>query len=253
MSIPNPSLKPIFTTGGVATILCGTLIATSVALAHDIRAKPNAKVPPAFDITSASASTDGRLATFTMEVTGTAGAQKPKKVGKLAGAKVDAYVWPTKLDPAAVGFAGGSGILALAITAHPDFDDTPLFDENGDGDPNNDGAGWHSHWVVLGEDAACAGGLKVRDISPGQDVLPATAPGLPLALDSPGMSPILKGKSVRITVPVKGAENVNFDAVAAHLQVHEKGEKPLLCVTGTYKVASGKLTLPGVIVKSEKK
>ena len=77
---------------------------------------------------------------------------------------------------------------ALAITAHPDFDDTPLFDENGDGDPANDGADWHSHWVVLVEDKACTGGLKVRDVSPGQDLLPATAPGLPIALDSPGMS-----------------------------------------------------------------
>jgi hypothetical protein len=41
-----------------------------------------------------------------------------------------------------------SGILALAVTAHPDFDDTPLFDENADGDPANDGKSWHSHWVV---------------------------------------------------------------------------------------------------------
>jgi hypothetical protein len=107
--------------------------------------------------------------------------------------------------------------------------------------------------VVLASDKACAGGLKVQDISPGQDLLPATAPGLPLALDSPGMSPILKGKTVRITVPVKGAENVNFDAVAAHLQVNETGKAPLLCVTGTYKVASGNLTLPGVIVKEKNK
>ena len=235
------------------TLLQGAILASTAALAHDIHAKPDAKVPPAFDITSATASTDGRLATFAMEVTGEAGSLKPQKVGKLAGSKVDAYVWPTKLDPSAVGFAKGSGILALAITAHPDFDDTPLFDENGDGDPTNDGANWHSHWVVLGSDKACTGGLKVNDISPGQDVLPATAPGLPLALDSPGMSPILKGKTVRITVPVKGAENVNFDAVAAQLQVHEKGEKPLLCVTGTYKVASGNLTLPGVIMKETKK
>lgn len=245
---------PLSRTEKIAIILAqGALLAATSALAHDIHAKPDAKVPPAFDITSASASTDGRLATFSMEVTGKAGSQKPKKVGKLAGSRVDAYVWPTKLDPAAVGFERNSGILALAITAHPDFDDTPLFDENGDGDPNNDGADWHSHWVVLADDAACAGGLKVRDISPGQDLLPATAPGLPLALDSPGMSPILKGKTVRITVPVKGAENINFDAVAAHLQVHEKGEKPLLCVTGTYKVASGKLTLPGVVMKKDAK
>ena len=187
-----------------------------------------------------------------MEVTGKAGSQKPKKVGQLKGSKVDAYVWPTKLDPSAVGFAKGSGILALAITAHPDFDDTPLYDENGDGNPNNDGEGWHSHWVVLVEDKACGGGLKVRDISPGQDVLPATAPGLPIALDSPGMSPILKGKTVKITMPVQGAESINFDAVAAKLQVHAEGKAPLLCVTGTYKVASGNLSLPGVIMKKSK-
>ncbi|MCB1547460.1 MAG: hypothetical protein KDJ41_06435 [Hyphomicrobiaceae bacterium] len=227
-------------------------LAALPATAHDITAKRDPKVPPAFDIIGAKATTDGRLATFVMEVAGKAGTVKPKKVGKLQGSKVDAYVWPTKLDPSAVGFAKGSGILALAITAHPDFDDTPLFDENGDGDPNNDGADWHSHWVVLVEDKACAGGLKVRDISPGQDVLPATAPGLPIALDSPGMSPIIKGATVRITVPVQGAENVNFDAVAAKLQVHEQGKTPLLCVTGTYKVASGKLTLPGVIMRKGK-
>jgi hypothetical protein len=238
----------------VCTLALAALISTApIAVhAHDVTAKSDPKIPSAFDITRATATTDGRLATFTMEVTGAAGSQKPKKVGKLAGSKVDAYVWPTKLDPAVVGFAKASGILALAITAHPDFDDTPLYDENGDGDPNNDGAGWHSHWVVLVEDKACGGGLKVRDISPGQDVLPATAPGLPIALDSPGMSPILKGKTVKITVPVQGAESINFDAVAAKLQVHAEGKAPLLCVTGTYKVASGNLSLPGVIMKKAK-
>lgn len=232
-------------------LLAAALLAGSAsgAAAHGIEAKADASVPPAFDITAAEATTDGRLATFSMEVTGEAGSQRPEKTGKLAGSKVDAYVWPTRLDPAAIGFAKGSGILALAITAHPDFDDTPLFDENNDGDPANDGAGWHSHWVVLGEDATCAGGLKVRDVAPGQDLLPTTAPGLPLALDSPGMSPLIKGSTVRITVPVAGAENVNFDAVAAHLQVNAKGKAPLLCVTGTYKVASGNLSLPGIITR----
>lgn len=222
------------------------------ASAHDIKAKSDPKVPGAFDIISASATTDGRLATFIMEVSGKAGTVKPKKVGKLQGSRVDAYVWPTKLDPSVVGFAKDSGILALAITAHPDFDDTPLFDENGDGDPNNDGADWHSHWVVLVEDRACGGGLKVRDVSPGQNVLPETAPGLPIALDSPGMSPLIKGATVQITVPVQGAANVNFDAVAAKLQVHEEGKVPLLCVTGTYKVVSGNFTLPGVIMRKDK-
>lgn len=38
-------------------------------------------------------------------------------------------------DASTVGFDADAGILALAVTAHPDFDNTPLFDENGDGDP----------------------------------------------------------------------------------------------------------------------
>ncbi len=222
--------------------------APTMTSAHEIKAARNPAVAPAFDVTRAEATTDGRLATFIMEVTGAAGSVRPTPIGKLQGARADAYVWPTRLDPAAVGFAPASGILALAITAHPDFDDTPLFDENGDGDPNNDGAGWHSHWVVLAEDKACAGGLKVRDVSPGQDVLPETAPGLPIALDSPGMTPLLTGSTVRITVPVRGAENVAFDAVTAELQVHPQGATPLLCVIGVRKVASGNLSFPGRIM-----
>lgn len=227
--------------GALALAMAGT------AAAHEITSKPDPSKPAAFDITRAGATTDGRLATFIMEVRGAAGSVKPTPTGKLQGAKVDAYVWPTRLDPGAVGFAAGSGILALAITAHPDFDDTPLFDENNDGDPANDGANWHSHWVVLGEDRACRGGLKVRDVSPGQDVLPSTAPGLPLALDSPGMSPLLKGNTVRITLPVEGAANVAFDAVTAELQVNSEGKTPLLCVVGVREVASGDLSFPGRI------
>ncbi len=183
-----------------------------------------------------------------MEVAGVAGSVKPVPVGQLTGAKAESYVWPTSMDPSTVGFDPESGILALAITAHPDFDDTPLFDENGDGDPANDGADWHSHWVVLVEDDGCGAGLKVRDVSPGQDLLPATAPYLPIALDSPGMSPILDGRTARITVPVENAEDVSFDAVTAELQVNENGEAPLLCVTGVHDIASGDLSLPGKVM-----
>ena len=221
------------------------------ASAHEITAKSDPALPSSFDITRADVTTDGRLATFIMEVTGEAGSQKPAATGKLTGAKVDAYVWPTKLDSGAVGFAPKAGILALAITAHPDFDDTPLFDENGDRDAANDGETWPSHWVVLGEDKACAGGLKVLDVSPGQDVLPATAPGLPLALDSPGMSPLFKGNSIRVTLPVAGADDAAFDAVTAELQVNSEGKAPLLCVVGVRKVASGDLSFPGKISRQK--
>ena len=215
------------------------------AFAHGISSKTDDGITPAFDITTAEATTDGRLTTFMMEVAGVAGSVRPVPTGQLTGAKVESYVWPTNLDPSTVGFDEGSGILALAITAHPDFDDTPLYDENGDGDPANDGADWHSHWVVLTETEACGAGLKVRDVSPGVDLLPATAPYLPIALDSPGMSPILDGGKARITVPVSDADSVSFDAVTAELQVNENGEAPLLCVTGVHDVASGDLSLPG--------
>ncbi len=218
------------------------------AFVHDIQSAVDPSKPAAFDITAASATTDGRLATFLMEVAGEAGSVKPEATGKLPGAKVTAYVWPTGFDPAVVGFAEKSGILALAITAHPDFDDTPLFDENGDGDPANDGADWHSHWVVLEKADGCGAGLKVRDVSPGVDLLPPTAPMLPLALDSPGMSPALSGKLAKVTVPVKGGEGVSFDAVTAELQVNAQGKVPLLCVSGVHDVASGDLSLPGVII-----
>jgi hypothetical protein len=229
-------------------LIAGLLIAglsLPGAFGHEIVSETDASKPTAFDIVKASATTDGRLVTFMMEVAGQAGSMKPEAIGQLAGAPVESYVWPTSLDPAVVGFDAGSGILSLAITAHPDFDDTPLYDENRDGDPANDGADWHSHWVVLVEDTDCGAGLKVRDVSPGVDLLPATAPFLPIALDSPGMSPLLSGNTATITVPVSDTENVSFDAVTAELQINENAEAPLLCVVGVHDIGSGDLSLPG--------
>ena len=205
-----------------AALLCGAALAVCAqsAGAHEIKSPQDPKTAPAFDITQASATTDGRIATFIMELTGEAGSVIPAAIGKLTGAKVESYVWPTRLDPKVAGFDAGSGILALAVTAHPDFDDTPFFDENADGDPANDGAGWHSHWVVLVDDKSCGAGLKVRDVSPGVDILPDTAPGLPIALDSPGMSPRIQGNALRISVPLKDVADTGFDAVTAELQVN---------------------------------
>ncbi len=231
-------------------VLLLTSLATQAPLAHEINSPIDNDITAAFDITTAAATTDGRLTTFAMELVGEAGSVKPESIGQLAGAKVESYVWPTSLDPEVVGFDKASGILSLAITAHPDFDDTPLFDENQDGDPANDGADWHSHWVVLVEDDDCGAGLKVRDVSPGVDLLPATAPYLPIALDSPGMSPILDGRTARITVPISNTENVSFDAVTAELQVNENSEVPLLCITGVHDLASGDLSLPGRVIIS---
>lgn len=207
---------------------------------------------PEFDVVHTHVATDGRHAIFRIAVSGKAGASKPAATGKLAGSRVFSYVWPTSLDPSAVGFDPKSGILAFAVTAHPDFDDTPLFDENGDGDPGNDGNVWHSHWVVLQPDAACGkDGLKVGDIAAGANPrLPRTWPGLPLLIDSPGYSPSLRGRSVEVRVPLDDMAAVgsaSFDGVTAALRVNQSVHAPLLCVQQVFKVASGDLSLPGKV------
>ena len=170
--------------------------------------------------------------------------------GKLAGSDVFSYVWPTTIDPYEVGFEKGAGILAMAVTAHPDFDDTPLYDENGDGRRDNDGNLWHSHWVVLKPNDACGpGALGVVDIPEGSKPrLPKTWPGFPILLDSPGWSPTLNAETVEVKVPFDDIGVVtagSFDGVTAGLRVNASVHAPLLCVVDVFKVASGNLSLPG--------
>lgn len=228
------------------------------SLAHDgthtggIRSQPMAGVKAAYDIVHTKVRTDGNTAVFHMAVSGKAGAITPAKSGKLAGSSVFSYVWPTSLDPSVIGFAAKSGILAFAVTSHPDFDDTPLFDEDGDGNPKNDGRVWHSHWVVLQPDEACGpGALKVVDIPAGtQPRLPKTWPGLPLLIDSPGWSPVMTGGTLEVRVPfddIGVVDAASFDGVSAGLRVNASVHAPLLCVVNVFKVASGDLSLPGKV------
>lgn len=203
-----------------------------------------------YDVVHTRVSREGADLVFRMRVGGRAGATRPAPNGKLAGAAVHAYVWPTTLDSSAVGFDRAQGVLALAATAHPDFDDTPLRDENGDGYPANDGNVWHSHWVVLVPDDACGpGALKVRDIPAGaKPKLPASWPKLPLLIDSPGFAPDLRGDAVTVRVPLRALGFLNtfrYDGVAAALRVNANLHSPLLCVADVFKVASGNLGLPG--------
>ncbi len=205
-----------------------------------------------FDILAAHVHRDGRTVTFHMTTNGVAGADKPTPVGQLGGAPVLSYVWPTSLDPATVGFEGKTGILALAATSHPDFDDTPLYDEDGDGNPANDGTKWHSHWVVLTPTQACGeGALGVRDIPEGTSPeMPATWPGLPIFIDSPGFTPLFDGPEVKITVVFANDDAItgaSYDGVTSALTVNANIHAPLLCVTDVFDVASGDLSLPGKV------
>lgn len=241
--------------------LAGSALLVSLALATPAMAhdKPHRggiataradHVKAPFDIVHTKITTEGNVAVFHMAVSGQAGQSRPARSGKLAGSTVFSYVWPTSLDPAVIGFEPKAGILAFAVTSHPDFDDTPLFDENGDGNLANDGDLWHSHWVVLQPDAACGNdALKVVDIPAGaKPRVPKTWPGLPILIDSPGWTPTFKKDAVEVRVPfddIGAVEAGSFDGVTAALRVNASVHSPLLCVADVFKAASGNLSLPG--------
>lgn len=240
-----------------STLSAAMVVFCAAGVAHPpaksaVQTPADQKVSAPFDIVMTEIQTEGNLAVFRMAVSGQAGSSKPAPSGKLAGSTVFSYVWPTSLDSALVGFASKAGILAFAVTAHPDFDDTPLFDENGDGNLKNDGDLWHSHWVVLTPDPQCGtDALKVVDIPEGtKPPLPKTWPGLPILIDSPGWTPQFQRDMVEVRVPfddINAVKNAQFDGVTAALRVNASVHSPLLCVANVFKVASGDLSLPGQI------
>jgi hypothetical protein len=227
----------------------GTASVFGLQTAGITSAKGNAKTAE-FDLLETNVTRQGANIVFTQTVGGKAGNSKPNSTGKFAGSSVYSYVWPTSLDSSTVGFEAKQGVLALAATSHPDFDDTPKYDENTDGNLENDGNLWHTHWVVLVPDDTCGkGNLKVKDIPEGnKPKLPITWPGAPILIDSPGYDLNMTGSSVRIKVPLKELgfpKEFNFDGVTAGLRVNASVHNPLLCVTDVFDVASGDLSLPG--------
>lgn len=207
---------------------------------------------PDFKIASVQVRHLKELAATVWEITveGQAGKTTPKPAGQLDGAPVLGYVFPTSLKSIDVGFSNTPGIVALALTSHPDFDDTPLWDENSDKIFNNDGIIWHPHWVILVEDKRVAGGLAVKQFTKGDPsvILPPTNPGMPMYMDSPGFQVITNGKVIRVVVPnyrINNRTDFSYDGVAAYMQVNtSNNEKPMLGVYEVYSVASGDLSLP---------
>ena len=233
--------------------LTGALVAgtaslwLSTASAHSVKAEPNEAVNASFDIIETVIATKGDSAIFTTRVRGEAGKDKPDATGKFEGSSVYAYVWPTSLDSGAIGFDKGQGIVALAVTFHPDFDDAAKGGKNRHV--------WHPHWVVLAEDKACGGGLKVIDIPEGtKPKVPETWPGVPLLIDSPEYPTTFKGDTVDVEIPlllIGGLAGASYDGVTAGLKVNGNLHAPLLCVDNVFKVASGNLSLPGKVMPAE--
>jgi hypothetical protein len=234
-------------------ILAGALIAGTALLwpgasfAHPVKAQPTEAVHAAFDIIETTIVTRGDKAIFRTRVRGDAGSEKPVATGKFEGSEVYAYVWPTSLNSGEIGFDKDQGIVALAVTFHPDFDDAAYGGKNREV--------WHPHWVVLAADKACGGGLKVIDIPEGaKPRVPKTWPGVPLLIDSPDYPTTLKGDAVDVEIPlslISGISGARFDGVTAGLKVNGNLHAPLLCVSNVFKVASGDLSLPGKVMPAE--
>lgn len=236
-----------------AKLLTGALAAGTLSLwvgaahAHPIQAKPAEAVTASFDIIETVVSTKNDKAIFTTRVRGTAGSDKPAATGRFEASDVYAYVWPTSLNSGEIGFERDQGIVALAVTFHPDFDDAAYGGRNRDV--------WHPHWVVLNEDKACKGGLKVTDIPDGQKPkVPPTWPKVPLLIDSPDYPTTFKGDAVEVAIPLSllgGIGGASFDGVTAGLKVNGNLHSPLLCVDTVFKVASGNLSLPGKVAAAK--
>jgi hypothetical protein len=208
-----------------------------------------------FKIKSAKASINKKYSTleFEMIVEGTAGKTQPTAIGKMDMAPILAYVFPTTLKSEDVGFGITEGIVALALTSHPDFDDSRLWDENGDKNYDNDGLTWHSHWVILVEDERVKGGFSVKEHMPTENVLkPKTAPDMPMYMDSPGFQVTTSGCAIRVSIPlfrINNNTNFKFDAVTCYLEVsapeeNMTNEKPMLGVYNVFSILSRNLSLP---------
>ncbi|EDP71306.1 hypothetical protein FBALC1_02442 [Flavobacteriales bacterium ALC-1] len=190
------------------------------------------------------------LTIWSINVKGVAGQTIPKEAGQLDGAPVLGYVFPTNLKPEDVGFSKTEGIVALALTSHPDFDDTPLWDENSDNVYNNDGVIWHPHWVILTKDERVKGGLAVKQFRKEDEnvILPPTNPGMPMYMDSPGYAVTTDGSIIKVVVPdyrISHKVNFKYDGVAAFMKVNTSNDElPMLGVYDVFSVASGDLSLP---------
>ena len=226
--------------GLVAAALCAL---STGASAKPIQAPPNEAVLASFDIVETTIVTRGDRAVFTTRVRGEAGKDKPDATGRFEGSSVYAYVWPTTLDSGAIGFDKAQGIVALAVTFHPDFDDAAY------GGVNRHV--WHPHWVVLAKEDTCGGGLKVIDIPKGsKPKVPPTWPNVPLLIDSPDYPTTFQGNAVQVEIPVSlitDIKGASFDGVTSGLKVNGNLHAPLLCVSDVFKVASGNLSLPGKV------
>ena len=234
------------------TLLLANFSISSTVLAEPINSVNSIASTPDLELRKAKVAyhSDLDLLVFEQHVNGTIGQTLPTAAGQMDTAPVLGHVFPTTLKPEDVGFNPTEGIVALAVTSHPDFDDTPLWDEDNDNDYANDGVILHTHWVILTSDERVPGGLSVKQFKKEDSsvVLPPTNPGMPMYMDSPGFSVVAESNKLKVLVPAQRINHqtqFNFDGVTAYMEVNTSDEnRPLLGVYQVYSVQSGDLSLP---------
>lgn len=134
------------------------------------------------------------------------------------------------------------------MTSHPDFDDTPLWDESLDGRYGDDGGVYHVHWAVLVADEDSPAGLSVP---PAGDIpRPPTSP-MPMLLDSPGFHAFARGTTLTVLIPawhLPTTESFDFDALTASMRV-DASSAPTLRVEEVHEILSGDLSLPNTVTR----
>jgi len=208
-----------------------------------VQASAPINTPPAFndnlDIEGTSATLINGTIVFEQVVKGQAAGTVVPVHNSLNGAAVLANVFPTTLNSSDIGFDADQGTVALAVTRHPDFDDTP--------NASDGGGVAHAHWVVLTTGVAGYPGLAVKplDVSATR---PTTHPGVnsfPIFIDSPGFVVTAVDHTITVDVPIAAVNNrtdFQFDTLTAFLEVHTDAAEPLLGVYQAYEVFGGDLT-----------
>jgi hypothetical protein len=188
---------------------------------------------------------------LSIKVKGKAGATMPDSLGNMDGAGIVSYLFPTNLKAEDIGFGKTEGIVALALTSHPDFDFSPLWDENNNGVYNDDGRAWQSHWVILVKEARVGGGYAVKELNKEDHniILPKTAAiNIPLYIDSPGFQVVIKDHTIKVVIPsyrINNKTDLKFNAMSCYMTYNLTDPNlPILGIRNIYYTASEKVLLP---------
>jgi hypothetical protein len=188
---------------------------------------------------------------LSIKVKGEAGGTTPDSLGRMDGAGILSYLFSTSLKAEDIGFSKTEGVVALAITSHPDLEVSPLWDENNNGVYNDDGRSWQAHWVILVKEARVGGGYAVKELNKEDQTirLPKTAAlNLPVYMDSPGFQVVIKDHTIKVVVPAYRINNnvdFKFNAMTCYMTYNVTDPNlPLMGIRNVYYTASEKTALP---------